>query len=462
MWEGRYRQKKTLPLPLSPIGRYVYTNTKDPSKKVESIVQSSHPAAEELQCWDIVHEGPPYRDAGTFFKLKYERPSLVLGGTTLQCGSYILGSSNSPFGAGTVPWSAVYEGGFASPFTAGYDDAYYAALQGTSPTDFSSIHPDDLSSSGARAYNLMRPKPETLDIPRSLVELKDLPRMLQARGKDFDSAYRALTRNNPRRQRDAIRSASRMPKGLADRFLEYQFGWRPFVNDLSGLFGLVDRVGRHVAMRKRYNDRWVKRRRTEPIQQSVEVVYSSSGSSLSCTPALAASGQFNYLMPGSARYRIVQEKTTSVWFTGLFKQYRIEFDPEYEKAHPRTAQARQVLTSLGYYVNPMVVYKLTPWSWLADWTSSVGDNLQAYQDYIDETVVSKHICGMRHKTSQLKYQQYARCRDGSSLSFEFVRGFESKYRIPSLNPYSFSLTSPSNLSGVQQLILGALGISKFT
>lgn len=438
----------------SPDGKIVWGNP---------IMTNGTLAQMEQRTWDYVHK-PPFHDVGTFLSRKYERPLMgKQGGGVFKGFNRILGSANSPFSAGTVPWSYQYEGGFSDPAPQGYDDSFFSSGFSTDLTHNTSLHPDDMSSVGATAYNKMRPKPEVFNLLQAAAELKDLPGMLKDTSKDFKLVYSNVLKRNIKggAQRSLLERAHGMPKKLGDEYLGLVFGWVPFLSDLSNLFGLVDRVGVHIANRKKYNNVWVKRHRSESEIRTDQVVYSSQSGSIPCKPGLGSSGSNYYIVPNSCRYTITLEKSTNVWYVGQFKAYRQEFDNSYEQQHPTLAKQRQVLTSLGYYVNPIVIYKLTPWSWLGDYFVNIGENLQSAQDLADNSVVSRHVCAMRHIISKLRYRINATLAEGGgSLYVEFSRGFETKYRAAGLSPFGFSLL-PGGLSSQQLAILGALGMSKF-
>lgn len=464
MLNARYRTRgvgETVQPPV--LGRIKYTSNAGKVVYGTDITSSSSLPSEERKCWDVLH-APPYHDVGTFLSVVYNRPSVSkAGGGVFKGANLILGSSLSPFAGGTVPWSYEYQGGFGSPNPKGFDDSFFSTGTNTSPDNHTSIHPDDMSSAGSAAYNAMRPKPEAFNLLQAAAELKDLPGMLKSTAGSFSRSYsnflkqhKSLTAAN----RHDIRLLKQMPKRLGDEYLATTFGWAPFLSDLSNLFGLVDRVGVHIANRKKYNNVWVKRRRSVPEDRLDVVVSDATSSFLSCTPSLGSSGTNNYIMPNSARYTITQEKSTSVWYTGYFKAYRPEFDDSYEEQHPTLAKPRQVLSSLGYYVNPVVLYKLTPWTWMADYFVNIGQNVQSFQDLADNSVVSRHVCAMRHITSKIVYRQHATLRSGNTLYLEWNRGYESKYRAAGLSPFGFSLL-PGGLSSQQLAILGALGMSKF-
>jgi hypothetical protein len=305
----------------------------------------------------------------------------------------------------------------------------------------------------------MRPKPEMMNLLTAAYELKDLPDMLKTTAKGMHDAYKislAAVGGNP--AKSGLTSV-KMPAEVAGHFLNHQFGWRPFVQDLSNLFGVVDSIGAHIAKKKRENNVWIHRTRSDPDSQTEQILSDTSGSSnLSVTPALGSSGTNNFILPSSARYTVSLEKSTKMWYAGWFKQYRLEFDADYERLHPDFVQQRQVLTSLGYYISPIHVYKVTPWTWMIDWFTNVGDQVKAYSDLLDDSIVCKHLCAMRHITSKIRYRQRAVLRTGGSLDFSFYRGFETKYRAVGLSPYGFSLL-PNALSGTQLAILAAIGLS---
>jgi hypothetical protein len=450
-----------LTVPPQVIGHVKYTSPSGVVYQDPNVYSDGGLSPEEARCWDSVSD-PPYHAGKTFLLRKYTRPStLSAGGGVFIGANQILGGSSNPHAGGTTPWSYQYEGSFSNPAPNGFDDSFFSSGFATDPTHNSTLHPDDGSSVGATAYNKMRPKPETFNLLQAAAELKDVPSMLKETNADLASIYqRILIRKTYGSSRTALRDAIRMPSKLGDEYLAAAFGWRPFLSDLSNLFGLVDRVGVHIANRKKYNNVWISRRRSEPESRTETVVHSSQSGVMQCKPSLGSSGSNNYILPNSSKYTITLEKSTNIWYSGWFKSYRPEFDDSYERQHPTLAKPRQVLTSLGYYVNPIVLYKLTPWTWMSDWFLNIGENLQSFQDLADNSVVSRNVCMMRHIVSKLVYRINATLRLGGSISLEWNRGFETKYRAAGLSPFGFSLL-PGGFSDQQIAILGALGMSKF-
>jgi hypothetical protein len=156
---------------------------------------------------------------------------------------------------------------------------------------------------------------------------------------------------------------------------------------------------------------------------------------------------------------VFRETYSQVWYEGLFKFYRPEFDEGLAAGYPAVRKARQTLSLLGGNITPTVLYKITPWEWLADWFANLGDNVQALEDAATGQVAAKYAYIMRHTYDQYRYHTSSQSQGGPVVHVEAVRRLEVKRRVSSMSPFGFAL-SPAGLSQGQLAILGALGLSR--
>jgi hypothetical protein len=173
----------------------------------------------------------------------------------------------------------------------------------------------------------------------------------------------------------------------------------------------------------------------------------------------------SYFAPSGARsnllsnnIKVYRQQATRIWYEGKFLVYRPEFDPGVPM-HPQIRSAKQALSIYGAKIDPMVLYKITPWSWLIDWFSNTGSVLQELMDSLTGEAVSKYMYLMRHTFDRYKYVcTQTHSLGNASLSGETYWQQELKVRVPASTSFGFTLPV-GGLSGKQMAILAALGIS---
>lgn len=395
---------------------------------------------------DYKNPGPPYLTGGTFTSVKVKwAPFQVVGHGVFQT-PFTFNLNN-----GNGPCLTQYRGGFHSPDFSGVDfsDSQYAdknfllgSLSGFVPS-MSAYHP--------LVDAKLRPKINVADVGQSLAEIREIPRMMRSTAKDFHDYWKFLGGSGA--------SKRLAPKGLADSFLNSQFGWGPFVRDIQDVCDLVVNYDEHLGRRTSKNGHWDHRERV--LEEKTIETPITQGEGMKCQPT--STGWLDQMLDGSAGWtkRFSYRKTEyfRVWACGDYKFYRPEFDmsqPDYDSG---LNQIRRVSTLLGTNISPSLLYKITPWSWLVDWMSNVGNIIDAVSAAALDGVVSKNVFLMMKYRRDIVLTQELNMI-GKPISFEFRRIVESKQRGHALTPYQFSLL-PGQLSAKQWSILGALGISKF-
>lgn len=405
------------------------------------------------KCFDTIREGPPYNGGGPLFLVRVTEPSGIAGaGKIYPAGAYSQGPANYPLpGHFQDDWRSGYMGSFVH--TGLPDVVSIGGKWLTKPSDYhATLNPDDLSGLGSRAYGRLRPKVEVAGLGQAIAEAKDVPRMLKTSAKGFHEVWKSLS---PRNAADASRLMS--PKSATEQFLNYQFGWKPFLKDVGDMYDLVTNYTNHLTRTTGKNDKWQKRRFFEDTVSTSKVVenFTRSKNHVLFRTYLAPAIGSNTCQ--SVSVKITRETVTRYWYEGSFKYYRPEFD-ESSDMHPRVRAARQFLTLAGANVSPSLIYKVTPWSWLLDWFSSVGDSVQRIEDMITGQVVTRYMYLMRETYDRYVYQTehvFPNTRIACT-SYQEVR---VKRRVDGSGLYGFQ-GSPRSLSATQLGILAALGLSR--
>jgi hypothetical protein len=415
---------------------------------------------------DELHGAPPYHTGGPFVSAKIFYPDYIVPGFSIM-GKPVTqpNSTTGAFLPGDV-WTRQYRGGLKL-------SAGWALMSSTLPqesgadarvSDPSYVqNPEDLGSLGPEGWSKLRPKVEKAGLAQAVIELREAPKMIR------DTALTALRTwngllaspkyfkyRNQRRRLGELEDLRKAPKDLAGDFLNYQFGWKPFVRDVVNVCDVVLNLEKHIENTVRRNNAWQKRYWVEDVVGSSTLVHNEGG--LANSRISPASGS-DWWQPWTTNYKVFRESLSQVWYEGVFKYYRPEFDSGLESGYPALRKARQTLSLLGGNVTPKVLFDVMPYTWLAGWFSNIGDNLQMLQDQISGNVAAKYMYIMRQSHEQYRYVTSSQAWDGSYVTVEAHRRFELKLRVPSAGALEFSLKDPI-LTGTQLAILGSLGLTR--
>lgn len=406
---------------------------------------TSQSAGTEEITLDQINDGPPYTSGGDFVNIKTIVPRTEVQGQGVYRGQV--------FGMGTIE----YTGAFAAPFDTHDDfpDSFYTNLQGI--MDNVDLFPD-LASYGPEAWARLRPRLSTAGIGVAIAESRDLPRMLQTSAKGFHEAWIAARGNIAGLDSGRLFATPYMtPKNAADHYINHQFGWSPFIRDMHQLSDSYDDSARYMAQVKRDNGTWVKRRRIISHIESEETVFDTGwagefGFHVTPSDSLVTS------LYTSARYRVLLRQMTDVWAAGAFLYYRPEFDMKHPASAGAMGEIKRQLTQYGARINPSIVWKATPWSWLVDWFSSVGTSIDNATAIANDSLLAKYMYLMHRTHRTLVLEQSVNFNAGPKV-FEWQREVDIKRRQGALSPFGLGLTW-GDLSPVQLSILGALGLSR--
>lgn len=406
--------------------------------------------------WDEVHPGPPFLSGGPFLSVEIVRPEYNVQGQ----GSYLCSVGHAP------GWTFRYDGGFYDPtWVAGLDEIPESEYNSIGST-FSSLYPD-LTDLGSGAYARLRPKLSNAGLGQAIAEMRDLPKMLSTTSRGFSSIWNGIrntfdtTRGAAAASRfrlkgDVRRYGRQAPKAASDQFLNQQFGWVPFLGDLMSVYDTYQNARKLKAQISRDNGSWIKRRRVDHKLESQQVVYHRTDHP-GCQPY---GYPFTTMYDATSfDYSVTLLETTEVWYEGQFKYYRPEFDWDSDKSKGLIAALRREMAIYGADLDPVLVWKVTPWSWLADWFTNAGDAIQRAQDWATDQLVSKYFYLMHRRRRFFVLNARFKTIDGKQHSYFWFRSADIKRRMVADSPFEFSLDG-GDLSPRQLAILGALGISR--
>lgn len=385
--------------------------------------------------WDELHPGPPYFTGGPFTNVKVELEYDSVKGS----GQYF----GQVYGWGTIR----YTGGFANPWHPDFmtDLDYLNIGDDLSNTSYF----PSLSAVGVEARAKMSPRLSSAGLSVALAEARDVPRMLRTSAKGFHDQWKSLGGNT--------RSHLMQPKRIADHFINHQFGWAPFLDDMSKFYDTYQNAAKYISQTKRDNNSWVRRRRTMSKIENEQVVYDSVTSGTTGYKVSPKDLFIDSLHTGS-RYQAILRTIANIWSAGAFKYYRPEFDETRPDSGSAFSGVQRQMTQYGLRLNPSIIWQATPWSWLIDWFSNVGDQIKVATEIAQDGVSSKYLYVMSRLSHDLVLKQDIGFHTGGLKTLEWHRKYDIKRRVGQESPFGFNLAS-GNLSARQIAILGALGAS---
>lgn len=402
------------------------------------------PNLEWSVCYDEKHKGPPYREGGPFNKWTF----MTTGGVPQSSAEYISRQSGNTI--------YKYSGGFVStyyPAIADFATSLPSMVQVTQPGEgqphfgvYGENAWGDFSLLGPKAWNMFRPGKPAADAAVFFGEIHELPRMLQDAARKWRDSYVSLFGKNP---------YGKM-KDRADTWLGLQFGWLPFLSDLGKFYKAYQKADKIYRWLVENNGRWVKRRgilESESYEYKREVLIDQTITAPTSAQVKIAPVLSELYYPGSAPYgrRLLSRITRQmVWFEALFR-YHV---PDIESVAWKKDYLRKLF---GLQLTPSLVWELTPWSWLVDWFSNVGDVLNAYSETgLVNNLAAKYAYLMGEKSVVLLDEHQLKTSPPIATQFQFK--LERKSRVEA-NPFGFGVTWDV-LTPRQWSILTALGLKK--
>jgi len=351
----------------------------------------------------------------------------------------------------TLDLSIKYNGGFVPTYFGSHPDPPIHIWEDLEP-DHSY---GDSSQYGADGYALAAPSLQGVDLAAALYELGEFPEQLRTTAKGFADLYSLVG------GRGGIgRNISNLmgPKSAAEHFLNHAFGWAPFLKDMSDTHKAAKGFKEAFEQHKRDNGRWIKRRRTV-LRSKNEVHEAGDGNYAYIRPDIWPIGSWdlnpNTLEPCRAYSDFYHGVELHSWFSGVFKYWVPSL------VHDEFDTYSNVINRMRYYgirVNPKLIYKLTPWSWLADWFGKAGQVRSAILDSPEDNLVSRYAYVMTRLVKKTRHIANIFLTKGGTHTVQWSAFVESKHRSRA-SPFGFGLSS-GDLSAKQLAILASLGITR--
>jgi hypothetical protein len=401
----------------------------------------SYPYKSAESCMDEVHAGPPWTTGGPFRKVEIGPvvPFTMLGNSVYTSDVFM---NQGPY-HGRVR----YVGGFSPP------DPFPGSSEGifdlkTSLGKNSPLVPV-LSTLESQVWSRTKPKIETGALFVAMAEAKDASHMLHTSARGFVDIYRKLGGD--------MSSKVLAPKKVADHFLNHNFGWVPFVNDVVAFCDNVvnsdDRIRRISA-----NNGQDVRRRVTLLNHTERT---NLGGDAICLVSPGNIFQIQSMFTSTPRFEVWLERTVHAHSVGRFRYYIPYFDPSNPEASGMLGALRRQLAIHGARASPANIYKSIKWTWLIDWVTNTGRTVSALSDQLIDNMAATYLF-LCH-TEELKYvfRQFMPFNgtSGGPRTLEWQRIIAVTQRKECDAPFGFGL-SWEELSPKQLALLASIGISR--
>lgn len=275
--------------------------------------------------------------------------------------------------------------------------------------------------------------------------------------------------------KEKARTIRNSAKNAGEEYLNYQFGWVPFLSDIRQCLNAVVKSKKLVQQYVRDAGKPVRRRYTFPTSISTSITNSSQSSSMSsafgpdATSITSNDGHFGSLdlsyglIKGYDRlgYDAIRRTTLlqrdKTWFSGSF-MYSLPVDSSWIGKFNKYADLANHV--LGIELTPDVLWDLAPWSWLVDWIADVGYIVKNATLYGYDGQVLRYGYLMQHSIYDVMYETIPNAGKGfmsfPTLAVTDVYRSERKQRLRA-TPFGFGL-NVNSFSANQWAILGSLGL----
>lgn len=256
-------------------------------------------------------------------------------------------------------------------------------------------------------------------------------------------------RDLPRISFELFRLA-RFFRELGKAYLNYEFGWKPFVADLKSFLKLYLDWNERIDALVRDNGKPVRRKGAIFADSDSSSSYEVSAQGLDYNTPIAPTWVYVDKFGSGSNFNSTRTITTTMsqkyWFSGRFKYHLAPIGSVkyYEQI------ARIVF---GVDLTPRVVYELLPWSWLLDWATNVGDVIANWTETLLDGLVAEYAYAMGHYRQTVETVNVGPLSTCSKSEIIEIKAREQA------TPYGFGLNAAS-FSGRQQAILAALLLAR--
>jgi hypothetical protein len=312
-----------------------------------------------------------------------------------------------------------------------YDGDYQCTLPSGVAYATPSDQFDKCAGQGASAWNRFKPGKPKVSGAQSIAELREISSL-----KNIAKRVKAF-------------------RDMGDKYLAYEFGWKPFLSDVRSWYNGILSVDRNIAQLRRDNGRWISRGGT---------LSSGSDSSVSSFTHRQAVGKLTPSYGVRSAYGTdTMTSSERSWFSARFRYYIPGLN------NPKWGKAKAIKHLFDLEIGPEQLWQVLPWSWLADWFSNTGDVISNLMSAMDDQLVGKEAYVMRSTSLSARREisfslyQYTQTPQGSHTSLPKVSVTatvtQSTKSRAVAGPFGFDIGLP-DFDTRKTAILSALGISR--
>lgn len=232
-------------------------------------------------------------------------------------------------------------------------------------------------------------------------------------------------------------------KSLGKEYLNVEFGWLPFVDDIKSVAYAVKHSHDIVNTLSSGSDK--KTRVGYKFSQTPTTVYDDRSAFL-----YSLQGTISGWDAGPVTH--FAETGHDIWFKGCFN-YHIP-PPGNSDWDKFTNYADHVL---GIRPTLEAVWDAAPWSWMVDWAVNVGDIARNISNFAQDGLILQYGYIMCHDYARETYSAPGLAGNCSATAVTRVEEWKSRFQA---DPYGFGLTY-DGLSDTQKAILASIGITHF-
>jgi hypothetical protein len=329
-------------------------------------------------------------------------------------------------------------------FTRAYDGPMFAYAEQRLGSVTDTLTPSSnsaLDAFGATLISRCLPTNPLSGAGQFLVELRDLPTASKlADWKGIAEDLRRIKKNSP-----AFNPRRTFVDRAASDWLNFQFGWVPFVKDVKDFVSVARDSEKHIRQFQRDSGKGI--RRTKGFPPVITTTTYDMGLGYGA-PSLDS-----YLVEAPGKLTRTEQTTIHRWFSGSFTYY---LPPEKEGYKSFDAYAHRLY---GLRLDIDLIWKVAPWTWAVDWITNFGDNVRNVAAFSNDGLVMRYGYVMETTTTVVEYSLTGLKLYGLP-PLNLTQAFISKTKVRrKATPYGFGL-DPSTFSAKQWSIIAALGISK--
>lgn len=249
----------------------------------------------------------------------------------------------------------------------------------------------------------------------------------------------------------AFKSRARDFRKAGDEYLNYEFGWVPFVSDIQKFAHAVVNSEEILNSYRRKAGITLKRRHDFP--QYDYFAGPTEGTILSFNTRAPT---YMFKSGYNAKVTSYYSRFRKQWFEGAYRFYINMGKTNADQLERWSQEANKLL---GVRLTPETLWELGPWSWAADWFGNMGDVMHNVSAFLNDGLVMQYGYIMEHVRHEGTWVQGPGVlKNGTVVQLTATRIQEVKTRYPA-TPYGFGLNevdfSPRRLA-----IMGALGLTK--